>query len=270
MTTSRHQRTSRSLLRVLFKGLAAVPLLLSFVLVSSCVAIILPFRSPRLRLLARIASAYSRLGLRLLGLSIAGARGHGPRGQGLLVVANHLSWADILVLSSLAPSLFITSVELRSTFFLGSLARLGGCLFVERRSAGRLRGELAAISRLLADGFRVVLFPEGTTSNGDAVHPFKSALFASAIRSGARVLPVCLVYTRINGAPVTPENRDRICYYGGIGFFVHLFRVLGLRSITVQASFLETLTPEGGRSAKDLAQAAHRTIAASYIRARRQ
>ena len=264
--TLRHDNMLCSLPRALVKALFAVPLILSFVLTSSAAVLIVPKRRARLRLLTRITAFYSRIGLRLIGLTIAGARVRRPRstGQGQLVVANHLSWTDILVLSSLAPSLFITSVELRNTLFLGTLARLSGCLFVERRSASRLRKEIDAIADLLADGLSIVLFPEGTTSNGDAVRPFKAALFDPAVRAGTRVLPVCLRYNRVNGGPVTPENRERIYYYGGVRFFSHLCRVLGLRTVAVHVTFLDPLAPDRDDSPRGIANAAHRLIAAAY------
>ena len=107
-------------------------------------------------------------------------------------MANHVSYVDILVIASRTPAVFITSVELKRTFPLGMLAWFGGSLFVERRSPAGLKQEISAIARTLQEGTSVVLFPEGTTFDGDHVRPFRSSLFTAAIRAAVPVQPVCI------------------------------------------------------------------------------
>ena len=267
MTEMLHRETVPRFLRGLVKGLGAVLLIAAYLVHSS---VILLFSRPgrkRLRLLTQNASHYSRRALRLLNVRVRSTREREQREHSRdsrLVVANHVSWVDIFVLSSLLPSVFVTSVELKRTFFLGMLARISGCLFVERRSPSGLRREIGSITGVLQNGIRIVLFPEGTTSNGETVRAFKGSLFDTAIRAGVNVRPVCLRYRRVDAAPIDSRNRDRIYYYGGTRFFQHLPRVLALRSVEVDVAILRPLHPPDYPSRKELAAHAHAVIAEAY------
>lgn len=183
---------------------------------------------------------------------------------GRLIVANHLSYLDILILASLTPSVFVTSVELGNTAVLGLLSKLGGSIFVERRNPASLKKEIETISQALSDGFSVVLFPEGTTSNGDRVRPFKMSLFDAAVRSKSDVLPVCLRYRKIDGSAITPENRDALFYHGGVTFFQHAPRLLALRSIEVDVVPLAAVHPDMRRTRKELTALCHHAITMAY------
>lgn len=171
---------------------------------------------------------------------------------------------DILIVASLMPSVFITSVELKQTFPLGFFAWLGGCLFVERRSRAGLKREIEEIEAVLAEGTAVVLFPEGTTSNGDTVRPFKNSLFTAAITTGASILPVCIRYRAANGRTVDQTNRDSLYYYGGTTFFQHLPGMLALRTIDVEFVIMKPFAAHQNQSRKDLAARAHQMISAAY------
>ena len=162
-----------------------------------------------------------------------------------LIVSNHVSYLDIIVLSALFPTLFITSVEVKKTFLLGTLCKFAGCLFVERRSPSKLKKEIDSIAETLWQGHTVTLFPEGTTSNGESILPFKTALFTSAILSEVDVRPVCCKYLTINGDLITKDNRDLICYYGKAKFFSHLMKLFSIQSIYVSVDFLEPISTVG-------------------------
>jgi lyso-ornithine lipid O-acyltransferase len=183
---------------------------------------------------------------------------------GHLIVSNHLSYVDVLVISALVPSVFITSVELKNTALLGTLARLSGSIFVERRKPSGLKHEIEDIVFALGQGLPVVLFPEGTTSNGDRVQPFKNSLFDSAVIAQADIVPVCLRYTRANNKHIAPQNRDKIFYYGGAAFGKHLLRFLSLTSIDVEVVPLARIRIHPGRSRKDLAAETHKVISDAY------
>jgi len=184
--------------------------------------------------------------------------------SGKLLVSNHVSYVDVLVISSLLPSVFVTSVELGDTVVLGLLARLGGSVFIERRKAISLKKEIPAIARLLSAGLPLVLFPEGTTSNGDRVHSFRNAVFEAALVAGCDIMPICLRYSRINGQRITPENRDSLYYYGGASFFPHLMRFLTIRSVQVDVTLLAPVHIRGRHSRRELAIEAHDAISAAY------
>jgi 1-acyl-sn-glycerol-3-phosphate acyltransferase len=183
---------------------------------------------------------------------------------GILIVSNHVSYIDVLVLASLAPSVFITSIELGSTLVLGTLARCGGSLFVERRRAAGLKKEIAKIAHTLTERFVVTLFPEGTTSNGERVQPFKNSLFDAAVEADTDILPVCLRYTKINGEAIGREERDAIFYYGGMSFFRHFGNLLFLKSVEVEVVPLKAITVDAHASRKTLAAEAHAAISGAY------
>lgn len=253
-------------MRTLLKGLGIVPLVIAYI-VSSCVIMVLPAGARlRRRFLIKNTSVFSRIMLALLGIRVRVK--HRERLHtvvaGRLVAANHVSYIDILVISSLMPSVFVTSVELGSTVFLGMLARLGGSLFVERRKASGLRQEIAEIARVLGEGFAVALFPEGTTSNGERVRPFKKSLFDAAVRAESDVLPLCIRYRHVNGVELTPDNRDLVFYYGGVSFFRHVPRLLSLKSVDVEVIPLRTIRVQKKDTRKELAAGAHDAISAAY------
>ncbi len=167
-----------------------------------------------------------------IGVTLRNARHVAPR-QTYLYAVNHLSYLDILVHASLFPSTFITSRELRESLFLGHVCRLALCFFVDRKNRRRLVQEIRAIAALLESGVPVTLFPEGAAGDGAGVHPFKSPLFKACAAAGTPVLPLTLNYRTLDSVPVGPENRDLVCWYGNMGFFPHVWRLLHSRRIEV-------------------------------------
>jgi lyso-ornithine lipid O-acyltransferase len=253
-------------MRVLLKWPGSISLVTMYIL-CACVIWALP-AGPRLRRALLLKNTAFAAGLMLGLLGIRVNIRHRERLQKTkkkaLIVANHVSYIDILVIASVIPAVFITSVELGGTLFLGMLARLGGSLFVERRKVAGLKKEIAEISRVLRDGHPVVLFPEGTTSNGERVHPFRNALFDAAITADADILPLCLRYTRLNGGEVTSKSRDTIFYYGGARFSRHFPRLLSIASAEVEVMPLPLIKVHKKDSRKELAALAHDAVSGAY------
>jgi len=251
---------------IFLKSLVIVPLLLSYGVLSCAISLVPAGARTRRKLRTGSTPFFARWALILFGVRVHLKHHERLRRHagGRLIVANHVSYADVLVIASLAPSVFITSVELKHTPLLGALARFGGCLFVERRKASGLKREIEDISKVLGQGFNVILFPEGTTSNGERVQPFKNSLFDAAVAARADVLPLCLRYTGINSKPVTNRNKDSIFYYGGVSFRKHFPRFLSLSSIDVHVLPLRALKVHGHASRKELAGEAHQAISAAY------
>jgi 1-acyl-sn-glycerol-3-phosphate acyltransferase len=253
--------------RVLFKWSGMVLVILAFVATGLVLSLLPLTRRLRRKARARTTSFFSVIALAVCGVHVGVHHrerlGRGPHGR--LVVANHVSYVDVLVLASLSPMVFITSVEMKHTPLLGLLASWGGSLFVERRRPAGLRKEIDEIARVLREGISVVLFPEGTTSNGERVHPFKRSLFDSAVAAGVSILPLCLRYTAVNGEALVRTNRDSLFYYGGITFFAHVPRFLALRSIDAELFVLKRIAVESGTTRKDLAAMAHDSISKAYV-----
>ena len=256
------------LIRIVLKSIIIVPLLFLYVLISLCIMALPASRARKGARLTGNVSFFARLGLRVLGIHVVFRRtkrkGIRSRRPNYLILANHLSYTDILIVGSLMPSVFITSIELKHTFPLGLLAWCGGSIFVERRSPAGLKREIGEIEQVLSEGIAVALFPEGTTSNGETVRPFKKSLITAAIRTGTDLLPVCIHYRLVNGQPVSMENRDAVHYYGGTTFFEHMPRLLALKTVQVECVMLRPISAHQHHSRKDLAARAHAAISTTY------
>jgi lyso-ornithine lipid O-acyltransferase len=139
----------------------------------------------------------------------------------LLIVANHISWLDIVAFSTLAPVSFIARADMRHWPLIGWLARLQGTVFVDRErrvATGRTKQEMAI--RLNA-GDALVLFAEGTSTDGSRVLPFRPALLGAA-SLGTWVQPVAITYTNWQGVPTGRRERPFTGWYGGMDLLPHL------------------------------------------------
>ncbi len=170
---------------------------------------------------AQVVSVFSKILLRLLNVTVSIHTSVKQLKSGHLIVSNHLSYLDVLILSWLFPGCFVTSVEIRQTPFLGHITSLAGCLFVDRRSRQFLGQETLSLSSTLKSGQNVIVFPEGTSTDGETVLRFRQPLFRAAIHAGKDILPVSISYEEINHAPVTAQNRDQIFWYGSMTFGDH-------------------------------------------------
>jgi lyso-ornithine lipid O-acyltransferase len=185
--------------------------------------------------------------------------------KNFLIVSNHLSYIDVFIIFSLAPSVFVANSGLNEEFLLGCVTRYAGGIFVERRNRTKLSEEIDLISDLLDDGFNVVLFPEGTTSNGDGVLPFKNPFITAAVRSVVDIVPVCVKYRRIDGEDISSTNRDVVYYYGDAKFFDHALRLLSHKKVEAEMSELEKIEVKPGRTRKELSNLAYSIIRSAYL-----
>lgn len=222
----------------------------------------------RMRFFSRNVSDYTRRALKIFNfeIEVKGYDAQLMRERNFLLVGNHMSYIDILVLSSIQPCVFVTSVDMGETAFLGQMAELGGSLFVERRHRNHIGRDIGVMADTLRAGHHVVIYPEGTSHSGEMVHPFKKALLTSAIDAARDVMPIALKYTHINGEPFNPMNRDRICWYGDMDFLSHFLGLMSLESVKAELHFLApiSVTPQSTRH--DLAERAHAAINSVYGR----
>lgn len=211
----------------------------------------------------RVTSLGCRAFLRHWGVTVTlrNAR-HVAPGQACLYALNHLSYLDILVHGALFPSTFVTSREMHGTPFLGHICRFAQCFFVDRISRRRLAQEIRGVAALLESGVPVTLFAEGAASDGAGVQPFKSPLFKACALAGTPVLPLTLNYRALDSVPVGPGNRDDVCWYGGIAFFPHVWRLLHHRRIEVE---VVVSPPIAGGDYRELSDKAREAIAGSYV-----
>ncbi len=177
-----------------------------------------------------------------------------------LIAANHVSWIDITVLSALTPLSFIAKKEVNSWPGFGTLARLQRTVFIDRdrrQSTGSSRDEMQ--ERLKASE-TLVLFAEGTSSDGTRVLPFKSAYFAAAESADVVVQPVTLAYRGHWGAPMTRRRRPNFAWYGDMDMGPHLWQALALGPIEVDVICHKPLTLAEAGNRKALARQAEEAV----------
>lgn len=250
----------------IIKGVTLVTFIMLFLLTGTMLRIV--FRNEGLWRKINFWSCqiYSRIALWILGIdlrtiySAEADRSSKPK----LYICNHMSYTDIMVISAWLHTCYVTSVEIRDTFFLGHMCRIAGCIFIERRSRSNIDGEISEIARTLRAGSNVLIFPEGTSTNGDGVLPFKRSLLKAAISAEVDVQPLCLQYLKGDGTPLTITERDNVCWYGDAGFVPHLWRLLGMRKIRANVLVLPSLsyTPELTRD--QIADFSYQSISNAY------
>ncbi len=181
-----------------------------------------------------------------------------------MVVSNHLSYIDTLLFSAVQPVCLVSTVEVRNTPFVGWVVKNSGCLFVERRSREKLREEIQMMADTLKEGFNLVFFPEGTSTNGSSVLEFKSSLFAPAQRGGVPVLPVVVQLERVNGEAVSVKNRDLICYHSDMEFFPHLLSMAASDDSEITLRVLPEIPVGEKTSREELAEKSRAAIVSHY------
>jgi 1-acyl-sn-glycerol-3-phosphate acyltransferase len=183
---------------------------------------------------------------RLLRIFNAQVRASGPIPKSGLLVSNHLSYLDVLVLSSLTPSLFVAKRDVKNWPVFGWFAQMGGTLFADRERRTQVVPLTKALRTVLDQGALVTLFPEGTSSNGQTVLPFKSALLGPVTNCGYPLSASSIEYSLEDG-----EVRDEVCYCNDMSFVPHLFNLLSKRRI--EASVRCSSVHQGSRTRKELA-----------------
>jgi len=200
---------------------------------------------------------YHRRCLRLLGLRIE-VYGTPATTHPTLFASNHVSYLDITVLGALLPASFIAKSEVAGWPFFGLLAKLQRTVFVARdaRQAADQRDD---ITDRLEAGDDLILFPEGTSGDGNRVLPFKSALFSVAQRrlDGDRPLtvqPLSLAYAKLDGLPMGRYLRPFFAWYGDMDLAPHMWEAISLGTTTVAVTFHEPVTLDDLGSRKALAR----------------
>lgn len=212
-----------------------------------------------------MVSFFCKILLWILGIKVTLKGDKTSLNTGTLIVCNHLSYLDILVIASRLPTCFVTSNEMKETPGLGLLCKLGGCVFVERRNRENIDNEVEEIKVALQKGLCVIFFPEATSTSGETVLPFKRSLFHAAVTANTDVLPLCLNYIELNGKKVDTSNRDEIFWYGDMEFGSHFKHLCSHSSIKVELTKLEKISINSVNSdSKLLRDKAFDTISASY------
>ncbi|GJM17134.1 MAG: hypothetical protein DHS20C13_24610 [Thermodesulfobacteriota bacterium] len=256
-----------NLIRQPVKILFFFVIIATFLLISFLTDLVVRDRKKKLIAFSRIASFYGKISLILFGVKINQINLDRYKGNNdnYMIVCNHLSYLDIFVIYSILPSVFVANSELEEEFPLGAVTKYGGGIFVERRNRSRLLADMNNISSVLDMGLNIVIFPEGTTSSGESVSPFKAPFLKSAINTGTDVLPLCINYRYIDGEPVNKDNKSLVFYYDDNTFFEHFFRLLKIKNIEVDLEALEEIEVNPKMTRKELSQRTYDKISAAYV-----
>ncbi|MEP9350162.1 1-acyl-sn-glycerol-3-phosphate acyltransferase [Xanthobacter sp. KR7-225] len=254
----------------LARGLAniRVGLVLAAVLAVTAVGLPIQWAALRLRLppRRRIPALYHRILLRLIGVRVH-LNGAPAPARPLLLLSNHASWLDIPVIGSVTPLFFVAKSEVAGWPLVGLLAKFQRTVFVDRQRRHATGSVNREIAERLHEGDPVVLFAEGTSSDGNRVLPFRSALVgavreAVAAAEAVTVQPMAVAYVRLQGLPMGRLHRPAAAWFGDIELAPHLLDVLRHGAIDVEVSFGTPLVLDGAHDRKEVTRDAEQAVRA--------
>jgi 1-acyl-sn-glycerol-3-phosphate acyltransferase len=197
--------------------------------------------------------------IHILGIKVR-IDGQPVRDRAVLFVSNHVSWADILIIGSIMPVAFVSKTEVGNWPLVGVTARLQKTVFVDRSRRQQTGDAIAEMVKRLHAGISVMLFAEGTSSDGNRVLPFRSALIGAVREAGARaeggitVQPMAISYTRVNGIPMGRLHRTLAAWYGDLDFMPHIKALLAAGTIDAVVHYGEPFTANAGSDRKVMAK----------------
>src|SRR6266576_421877 len=195
----------------------------------------------RWKIISRLNRNYTLL-LRLIlniKVTVSGDEGQLERG-GYVIIANHVSYVDGIVLASIFPILFVSKREVKSWPVVGQWNVLCGTIFINRQRKNQVGFLIEEMTRKLKQEANILLFPEGTSTNGEKMLPFQTVPFGAPLRNRSIIVPATITYKTIDEEPVTAVNRDFVYWYGDMEFAPHFWNLLGRRSVEV----LVTIQPK--------------------------
>ena len=220
-----------------------------------------------LRLRRTIPHLYHSVLCALIGVRICEV-GRRSSASPALILSNHVSWLDICVITALAPVVFVAKSEVAGWPVFGWLARLQRTIFINRRARRQIGAATREIAGRLLSGDVVVLFAEGTSSDGTRVLPFRSSLVGAvhhALGSATHhthvtVQPMSLAYVGFGGVPMGRGLRERVAWYGDAELVPHLLHVLWSGAVDVTVSWGEATAYDMNADRKAIARAAEKSV----------
>jgi 1-acyl-sn-glycerol-3-phosphate acyltransferase len=208
-----------------------------------------------------ISCNYYRLLARLLRLRVR-VDGEPLRGKPVLFVSNHVSWLDIVAIGSIQPVAFVAKSEVRKWPLVGITAHMQRTVFVDRQRRHQTGDAVAQMVDRLAHGTPVVLFAEGTSSDGNRVLPFRSALLGAVEMAakhggapGLMIQPMAIAYTATQGIPMGRQHRPLAAWYGDLDFMPHIRTLIEKTALDAVVSFGQAVPADAGLTRKAMTQA---------------
>ena len=180
-----------------------------------------------------------------------------------LFVSNHISYLDIPILGSIVPLRFVAKSEVKHWPILGFLSKLASTIFIKRVRSDSLF-QKNKIFNLLSEGKKLLIFPEGTTSDGNRVLPFKSSLFSALENKNFIIQPLIIIYSDLNGMPINRWLRPIIAWYGDMELMPHLSILKNIKSIEVKIIYLKPVNTMNFSNRKELSNHLEQQIHEAY------
>ena len=220
-----------------------------------------------LKLQRTIPHLYHRILCALIGVRIREV-GRRSTAAPALILSNHVSWLDICVITALAPVVFVAKSEVARWPVLGWLAKLQRTVFINRQARHQTGAATREIAGRLLGGDAVVLFAEGTSSDGIRVLPFRSSLVGavhhalgdSTHHTHVTVQPMSLAYIGFSGVPMGRGLRERVAWYGDADLVPHLLHVLSSGAVDVTVSWGEAVAYDMHADRKAIAREAEKSV----------
>ena len=150
------------------------------------------------------------------------------------IISNHVSYVDGLILASIFAGIFVSKLSVKSWPVFGLMTELGKTIFIDRQNKRKAIFSLERIKEVLKNNTNILIFPEGTSTDGTKILPFQSIFFEAPLITGSSIIPVTIQYLSINHQKISLLNRDKVFWYGQVRFFKHLLGLLKLKSIEVK------------------------------------
>ena len=259
--------------------MALTRLILVLVCVVLLSVILAPLQFAIIKLLpshsGKIPVFWHRLFLRLIGVRVY-LHGQPSRDLPVMIVANHISWSDILILGSIGEFCFIAKHEVDTLPLINFLSRLQRTVFVNRERSRDAGVQADTIAKRLVSGDVMVLFAEGTTGNGNKLLPFKSSLFGApklALERGdldvVHIQPCAIAYNNLHGMPLGRYHQSHAAWPGDIPLGPHLLNFIRQGAFDVDVRFGEAIAMTPSSNRKNVASSAYQAIRKDFAELRR-
>lgn len=198
---------------------------------------------------------YHRIILKLLSIKIkiVGT----PSADASLIVSNHASWIDIFIISSIIHTSFVAKNDVSTWPFVSYLAKLQKTIFIDRNSPKKLTETSDIIKNRLLNHENVTIFPEGTSTDGNKILPFKSSIFIiceKIRRSEIKIQPISIAYKKYNGLTMGRTQRQLIAWYGDMNLLSHLYGIIKAGNFDIEVTFHNKIDISENKTRKDIAK----------------
>ncbi len=258
--------------RIIYKTIGfLIHTIISGVITLIVVILVMPFMNKR-KATAYMGKFWSKGIIKIFGIKVVV---HGkPTEKGVFFVSNHQSYLDIIILYSKFPIIFVSKHDVKKWPLIGLLAMLAGTIFIDRSKKTSAKKYVKQIIDVVNHNVNILIFPEGTSTDGSSVIPFKTPLFQAVVDTKSKIRPVYTEYNTINKQIPDRELLNKVCWYGDMDFAPHVFKFLTLKSVKIIIHLgdiikcPEKINSREGR--KILAQQTHQAVAKLKKRADEQ